>query len=90
MKNEPEVAFHADGDAFADAAEFADGVAFGFGERRLGGAEQKRAREADALERLAEDARLQGGEVGGDVGEFRHAVRLQGCMGRCKAVGVGS
>ena len=34
VKNEPEVAVEADGDAFADAAQVADGAAFGVGERR--------------------------------------------------------
>ena len=29
MKHQPEIAFDADGDALADAAEFADGAAFG-------------------------------------------------------------
>ena len=54
-------AVDADGDALADAAEGADGFAFDGGERRVDGAEQEDAGEADALERLAEDAGLERG-----------------------------
>lgn len=78
VKNEPDIAFQADGDAFADAAEFADDEAMGIGEWRLGGAEKKRGGDSNADERLREDAGFKCGEVGGDVGEFRHGIRLQG------------
>ncbi len=72
MKNEPEIAVEAEGDAFADAAEFADGEAVDGGDGRLRGAEKEQAGDADAVERLVEDAWFEGGEVGGDVGEFGH------------------
>ena len=41
-------------------------------ERRIDGAQQERAREPDALERLADDARRERLEVDGDVGQLGH------------------
>jgi hypothetical protein len=38
VQNEPEIAFQANRDALADAAEFTDDAAVGIGERRLGSA----------------------------------------------------
>src|SRR5215469_4145554 len=72
VKNQPEIVVETNGDALADPAERADGVAFGGREGLVGGAEEKGAVEADVLERLIEDAGLERGEVGGDVGEFGH------------------
>ena len=72
VQNEPEVAFDADGDALADAAECLDGAAFDACERRVDSAQQKDAGHANALKRLAEDARFERGDVGGDVGQLRH------------------
>ena len=43
-------------------------------ERRLDGAQQKRAGKAHPLQRLADDARLQRADIRGDVGQFRHRV----------------
>ncbi len=55
-------------------------------ERRVDGAEEEYARDANALERLAEDAGFEGGDVGGDVGQFRHwfqsESRLRDAQGR--------
>ena len=75
MKDQPEIVVEADGDAFADATKFADGEAVDGGDGGLRGAEKKQAGDADALERLVEDARFEGGEIGGDVGEFGHGWR---------------
>ena len=72
VKYEPEIAIHTNGDALADAAKFADGFAFGAGEGRIDGAEEEGAGEAHAFKRLAEDARFERGDIGGDVGQFRH------------------
>jgi hypothetical protein len=36
---------------------------------------------------LAHDSGSKGGEIGFDVGEFGHAVRLQGCMGEMQGGG---
>ena len=78
MQNEPEVAFEADGDALADAAEFTDDAAVGVGEWWKGGAKKKRSGDSNAHERLRKDARFECGEVGGDVGEFGHAYKIAG------------
>ena len=78
VQHQPEVAIHADGDALADAAQFADGAAFAVRERRFDGAQQKRAREPHALERLADDARFERADVGGDIRQFWHAYQLAG------------
>ena len=72
VQDEPEAVVELDGDALADAVEGADGVAFDGFDAGLDGAEQEWAGDADVGERLAYDAWLEGGEIGGDVGEFWH------------------
>jgi len=72
VQDKPEIVVETDGDALGDAAERADGVAFGGREGLVGGAEEKGAVETDVFERLIEDAGLKGSEVGGDVGKFGH------------------
>jgi hypothetical protein len=79
MQDEPEIAIHSNGDAFADAAKFADDTPFGIGKWRLGGSEEEGARDSNAHKRLANNAGFEYGEVGGDVGEFWHAYQLAGC-----------
>ena len=74
VENEPEVAIDPDGDALADAAQFAHSAALEVLERGLHGSKEKRAREANAFEELVEDTHLECGEVGGDIREFRHDV----------------
>ena len=74
VENEPEVAIDPDGDALADAAQSAHSAALEVLERRLHGSKEKRAREADTFEGLVEDTHFERGEVGGDIGEFRHDV----------------
>ena len=72
MNHEPEITVDTDGDALADAAEGTDGFSLDRGNRRIDGAEDKDAGKAHVFECCAKDARLEGGDVGGDVGEFRH------------------
>jgi len=72
MQNEPEIAFQADGNALANAAEFADDAAVGIREWRKRGAKKKRGGDSNAHERLREDARFECGEVGDDVGKLGH------------------
>jgi hypothetical protein len=67
-----EITFHANGDALADAANFLDRTALYAGERRVNSAKQKDAGQPHALQRLLKDAGFESGDVGGDVGEFRH------------------
>jgi hypothetical protein len=73
VQHEPEIAIYTDGDSFADAAQFAHGAALYILNRRLHCSKQKRARKPNSLDRLAHDARFKGADVGGDIGEFRHA-----------------
>jgi hypothetical protein len=72
VKHEPQIAIDADGDALADSADCLHGSTLDGGKRRVGGAEEKNAGQADALEGLGEDAGFQRGDVSGYVGEFRH------------------
>ncbi len=81
MDDEPEIAFEADGNALADAAQFADGAALDGCDGRVDGAQDKDALQANALEGLAEDARFERGEVGGDVGQFRHCIQIEAGAG---------
>jgi hypothetical protein len=72
VENEPEIAYNADGDAFADAAKGKDGFAFDAGEGRIDSAKKKDGDEAHMIERLSEDQGFESGDIGGNVGEFRH------------------
>ena len=72
VQDEPEIAFQADGDALADAAEFANDAALGIGEWRKRGAKKKGGGDSNAHERLREDAGFECGEVSGNVGQFGH------------------
>jgi len=60
VQDEPEAVVEFDGDAFADAMEGTDGVAFGVFDSRLDGAEEEWAGYADLGEGLAYDAWLEG------------------------------
>ena len=75
MQHQPQIAIEADGDALADSAQFAHDATFDRGERRIGGAQQEDVRYANALERLADDARFERAEVSGNVGKLRHGAR---------------
>ena len=77
VKDEPEIAVESDGDALADAAQFADGAAFGVAQRRNRRAQQKRCAKAHAFEALADNARLQRDDVCRDVGQFGHVNTMQ-------------
>jgi hypothetical protein len=66
------VGWEAEDDALADAAEGADGLAFDGGDGWDGRAEEEGRGDAEVFERLVEDARGEGCQVGRDVGEFRH------------------
>jgi hypothetical protein len=68
VQDEPEAVVELDCDAFAYSVEGTGGAAFDFFDAGLRGAEEEWAGYADVGERLAYDARLKGGEVGGDVG----------------------
>ena len=76
VEDQPEVTFNTNGDAFADAAEGGYRAAFCGGQGWVDGAEEEDGGDADAVEGLAEDARLEGADVGGDVGKFRHLFKI--------------
>src|SRR6267143_6483966 len=78
VQNEPEIAFYSDGDSLADSAQLGDWATLDVGNWRLRGSKQKKTGQANALDWLREDARLECGDVGGDVREFRHAYELAG------------
>ena len=63
-------------DPLADAAQRDDLAAFGLRERRRHRPQQKRARQPHRLETLADDARLERGQVAEDVGQLRHGSKL--------------
>jgi hypothetical protein len=74
MEDEPEVVFEAEADAFAEAAKAENFSAEGVGEGRSGGAEEKRAGDADGLESLVKDAGFESFDIDGDVGKFGHGT----------------
>lgn len=67
MEHEPEISFYSDGDALADAPQFTHDAALCVRGGRLRGSKKKRACQPDALDGLADDARLERVDVGGDV-----------------------
>src|SRR6267378_5564806 len=80
VQNEPEIAFYSDGDSLADSAQLDDWATLDVGNWRLRGSKQKKTGQAHTLDWLREDARLECGDVGGEVGKFRHEYELAGCM----------
>jgi hypothetical protein len=72
MEDEPEAIVELEDDSLADAMECADGVVFDLFDAWMDGAEEEWAGEAEVSEWLADDTWGEGGEIGGDVGEFRH------------------
>ena len=72
MKDEPEAVVELEDDSLADAVEGADGVVVDFFDVWMDGAEEEGAGDAEVSEWLAYDAWGEGGEIGGDVGKFRH------------------
>ena len=67
MKHQPEITVHTDSDALADAAQFPHYAAFHAGNRRPRRSQQKGACDAHMFEGLADDARFQSADIGGDV-----------------------
>src|SRR5262249_35751599 len=72
VDREEEIALERQDDALPEALDPEDALPLGLGELRLERAEEERAHQAHALERLAGDARRQRLHVDGDVGELRH------------------
>jgi len=72
VEDQEELAVKDEDDAFADAAKGKDLFAFERSDGWERGAEEEGAGDAEVLDRLAEDAGREGGEVGRDVGELWH------------------
>ena len=76
VQGEPEVVFEADGDAFANAEDLANGLTVSGFDRRGGGAQKERAKDGDAVEAVSDGAGGNGFDVECDVGQFGHINRI--------------
>ena len=74
VQDEEEVVIKGKHDALAEAAKFADGLAFDGVDARDGGAEEEWGGDAQVFERLTDYARGERGEVGRDVRELGHRL----------------
>ena len=72
MQNEPQVSFKTNCNALSDAPQFAHLAPFNTRKRRFHRAQQKWARQANMLNRLADNARFESGNISGDVWKFWH------------------
>lgn len=79
VQHQPEIVVEADGDALTNAAQLADDPALCFCDGRLRSAQQRDAGDAYAFEPLSSDARLERGEVCGDIGQLGHAYQIARC-----------
>jgi hypothetical protein len=70
-----QIALQVEHDPFSEASQPDDASAPGFRERRFDRTKEKRAREPDRDERPAENARLEGDEIRGDIRQLGHFVR---------------
>ena len=71
MQDQPEIVFQPNRDAFADARQLTNFLAFDRFERRLDRPQQKRAHQPHALQRLAHNARFERFDINHDVGQLR-------------------
>jgi hypothetical protein len=71
-----EIAFHTDCDSLADSPEFAHDATLNISNGRPRGSKQKGACQAHSLDRLRDDARFECADLGGNIGELRHASQL--------------
>jgi hypothetical protein len=76
VQHKPQAIVEAEGDAFADAAQLAHGMAFNGRHRRLRSAEEKGARDPNLLERLTDDALFKRVNISGDVWQLRHGYQI--------------
>src|SRR4051812_25369566 len=72
VQHGPEVVVYADGDTFANAANSPHGVTFESIGGRIYGTQQERAGDADAFERLADDAGFESFDIDRDVRQLGH------------------
>ena len=76
VKNEPQIVFQTNRDALADTLQLAHFTPFDAGDGRIYSAQQERACQPHMFERLTDNARLQRGDVSGNVGEIRHRLQI--------------
>jgi hypothetical protein len=67
MQDQPQVSFETHGDTLANPEQTQNDAPLREGKRRIRGPQQKRARQAHALQALSTNARIQGKQVGGDI-----------------------
>src|SRR5208283_3917861 len=72
VQHEPNVVLEADGDALAKTPKFPYPLSLCARKRRGRGAQKKWTGDSHLLKLLAKDPFLQGFDINGDVGEFRH------------------
>src|ERR1700687_3557109 len=72
MDHQKQIALELDGDSLADPAQSEHSFAFDFPDGRIRGAQDKRARQANPLQGLATDERVQSLDVDDYVRKFRH------------------
>jgi hypothetical protein len=65
---QPKIIFQPENNTFPDPSEFANHAALHTRQRWLRGSQEERARQSDALERLADDARFERADVSGNIG----------------------
>jgi len=76
VKHQPKIVLYSNGDALADSPQFAHHMALDTGNWRLCGSKQKGVSKSHSLERLCDDAWLEGTDIGDDIRQFRHAHQL--------------
>ena len=74
MKDDEQVVFSRNGDAFAEALHADHAFADEIGERGFDRAEEERRREPDLFDRLADDALPQRLDIDGDVRKLGHGL----------------
>src|SRR6266851_6665793 len=74
VQNQPEAVFEADANALSEPAQTRDLLPFCAADGRSHGAEQERADNAHAFERLAENTLLERLDIDNDVRQLRHAL----------------
>ena len=74
VQHQEQVSLEREDDPLADPPESDDPAALGLAKRRRDRPQQKRARQPHRLEPLADDARLERGEVAQDVRQLRHGI----------------
>jgi hypothetical protein len=76
VQHKPKISLDANSNPLADATEFADHPALNAGERWVDCTENEDAGQSNPLDRSPKNAILEGTNVSGYVGEFRHKYKI--------------